>query len=78
MPMRVSSLDKKAEIARDIVVAYLSHMDANALADLDKVRGAIERLVGVVDETFEVPERGQAGFGISPTIPPPVRHHDED
>ncbi len=74
MPIRVNSSEKKAEIARDVVVAYLSHVKDDELANLDKVDDAITRLVDVVDRTFETSERPQtAGFGMSPSIPPPGR-----
>ena len=72
MSIRVSTPEKKAEIARDVVVAYLSHVKDEDLRDLEKVSGAIERLVDVVDRTFEVPEKPQAGFGLSPTLPRPT------
>ena len=75
MPIRVSTTEKKADIARDVVVAYLSHVKDEELADLDKVGAAISRLIDVVDQQFEVSERHQAaGFGISPTIPAPTPH----
>lgn len=70
--MKVTTPEKKAEIARDVVVAYLSHVKDENLADLDLVTGAIRRLVDVVDEIFEVPEKPSAGFGLSPTIPSPT------
>lgn len=73
MTMRVTSPEKKAEIARDVVVAYLSHVKDEDLQDLDKVSKAIERLVEVVDRTFEVPDKPSAGFGMSPSIPAPAR-----
>jgi hypothetical protein len=69
MAIRVSSTEKKAEIARDVVVAYLSNAGEQQLADLDKVGEAIQRLVDVVDHAFDVPDRAPAGFGITPTIP---------
>lgn len=72
MTIRVTTPEKKAEIARDVVVAYLSHVKDEELADLDKVGKAIEQLVAVVDRTFEVPDRPSAGFGLTPTIPPPT------
>lgn len=69
MSIRVTNTEKKAEIARDLVVAYLSNVEKDQLNDLEKVESAIKRLVDVVDNTFEVPDRPQAGFGMSPTIP---------
>ena len=57
MPIHVNTSEKKAEIARDVVVAYLSHVKDEELADLGKVDEAITRLVDVVDRTFEVSER---------------------
>ncbi len=72
MALKVSTAEKKAEIARDVVVAYLSHVKDEELADLEKVGEAIARLVDVVDRTFEVPERPQPGFGITPTLPHPT------
>jgi hypothetical protein len=75
MPIHVSNAEKKAEIARDVVVAYLSHVKDEELSDLGKVGEAITRLVDVVDQTFEVSERPTPGFG-SPTIPRPAAKHD--
>jgi hypothetical protein len=73
MPIRVSTTEKKADIARDVVVAYLSHMRDEELSDLKKVEQAISRLIEVVDQQFEVAERpSAAGFGITPTIPAPT------
>src|SRR5438128_10031281 len=43
MPIHVSTSEKKAEIARDVVVAYLSHVKDEELADLAKVDQAITR-----------------------------------
>jgi hypothetical protein len=71
MPINVSTAEKKAEIARDIVVAYLSHVKDEELADLGKVDAAITRLVEVVDRTFDVAEHRAPGFGITPTLPRP-------
>ena len=72
MPIRVENGDKKAEIARDVVVAYLSHVKDEQLADLGKVDEAITRLVDVVDRTFEVAEHRAPGFGVAPSIPRPA------
>ena len=72
MPMRVSGPDQKALIAKDVVVAYLSHMKPEDLTDLDKVDEAIERLVDTVDRTFEVSEKAHTGFGLSPSLPRPT------
>jgi hypothetical protein len=69
MPIQVSNAEKKAEIARDVVVAYLSHVKDEQLADLGKVDEAITRLVDVVDRTFEVAEHRAPGFGVSPSLP---------
>jgi hypothetical protein len=76
MPIHVSSAEKKAEIARDVVVAYLSHVKDEELSDLGKVGEAITRLVDVVDQTFEVTERGTPGFGMAPSIPRPAAKHE--
>ena len=65
MPIQVSTAEKKAEIARDVVVAYLSHVKDEELSDLGKVDEAITRLVDVVDRTFEVEEHRAPGFGIA-------------
>ncbi|MCA1647437.1 MAG: hypothetical protein LC797_18930 [Chloroflexi bacterium] len=72
MPITVSNSEKKAEIARDVVVAYLSHVKDEELADLGKVDAAITRLVDVVDRTFEVEEHRAPGFGIAPSLPRPA------
>ena len=69
MPIHVSNAEKKAEIARDVVVAYLSHVKDESLTDLGKVDEAITRLVDVVDRTFEVSERPTPGFGMTPSLP---------
>ncbi|HET6318459.1 MAG TPA: hypothetical protein VFG86_18550 [Chloroflexota bacterium] len=71
MPIQVSTAEKKAEIARDVVVAYLSHVKEEALTDLDKVDAAITHLVDVVDRSFEVEHHRAPGFGVAPTIPQP-------
>jgi hypothetical protein len=76
MPIHVSTSEKKAEIARDVVVAYLSHVKDEELSDLGKVDAAISRLVDVVDRTFEVEEHRAPGFGIPPTIPRPAARSD--
>ena len=74
MPIRVTTSEKKADIAKDIIVAYLGHMKEDDLADLEKVETAIAQLVDVVDRTFEVTERQTAaGFGMAPSIPAPGR-----
>lgn len=70
--MRVTNPDKKADIAKDVVVAYLSHMKPEDLSDLDRVDEAITRLVDVVERTFEVPEKAATGFGLTPTLPRPT------
>jgi hypothetical protein len=76
MPIQVTNAEKKADIARDVVVAYLSHVKDEQLADLGKVDEAITRLVDVVDRTFTVEEHRVPGFGMTPRIPPPqaARH----
>jgi hypothetical protein len=71
MPIQVSTAEKKAEIARDVVVAYLSNVKDEELSDLGKVGEAITRLVDVVDRTFEVEQHRTPGFGVAPTIPQP-------
>jgi hypothetical protein len=76
MPINVSTTEKKAEIARDVVVAYLSHVKDEELSDLAKVDEAIRRLVDVVDHTFEVAEHRAPGFGIPPSIPQPRPRSD--
>jgi hypothetical protein len=77
MPIQVSTAEKKAEIARDVVVAYLSHVKDEELSDLGKVDEAISRLIDLVDRQFNVEEhRGQAGFGVPPTIPRPQPRSD--
>jgi hypothetical protein len=76
MPIQVSTAEKKAEIARDVVVAYLSHVKDEELSDLGKVDAAISRLVDVVDRTFQVEEHRAPGFGIPPSIPRPQPRHD--
>jgi hypothetical protein len=76
MPIHVSTSEKKAEIARDVVVAYLSHVKDEELSDLGKVDAAISRLVDVVDRTFEVEEHRAPGFGMPPSIPRPQAKHD--
>jgi hypothetical protein len=73
MPIQVTTAEKKAEIARDVVVAYLSHVKDEELTDLGKVDEAILRLVDVVDRAFEVQEHRAPGFGIPPTLPPAKR-----
>lgn len=72
MSIKVTTPEKKAEIARDIVVAYLSNVEKAELADLDKVNAAITRLVDVVDQTFEAPEKASPGFGLTPSLPRPT------
>ena len=74
MPIQVSSSEKKAEIARDVVVAYLSHVKDDELSDLTKVDDAITRIVDVVDRTFAVEEHRAPGFGVAPSIPRPAKH----
>ena len=77
MPIHVSTSEKKAEIARDVVVAYLSHVKDEQLADLAKVDEAITRLVDVVDRTFDVEEHRAPGFGMTPNLPrPQVARHE--
>jgi len=73
MPIQVTTAEKKAEIARDVVVAYLSHVKDEQLTDLGKVDEAILRLVDVVDRAFEVQEHRAPGFGIPPTLPPAAK-----
>jgi hypothetical protein len=75
MPIHVTTSEKKAEIARDVVVAYLSHVKDEELSDLGKVDAAITRLVDVVDRTFEVEQHRAPGFG-TPSIPAPAARHD--
>ena len=76
MPIQVNTSEKKAEIARDVVVAYLSHIKDEELSDLGKVDEAITRLVEVVDRTFSVEQHRAPGFGVAPSIPAPAAHHD--
>lgn len=74
MPIQVTTSEKKAEIARDVVVAYLSHVKDEELSDLGKVDAAISRLIDVVDRQFEVETHRAPGFGVAPSIPTPARH----
>lgn len=76
MPIQVSTSEKKAEIARDLLVAYLSHVKDEELSDLAKVDAAISRLVEAVDRTFEVEEHRAPGFGIPPSLPRTPAKHD--
>jgi hypothetical protein len=76
MPIQVSNAEKKADIARDVVVAYLSHVKDDELSDLGKVDEAITRLVAVVDRTFSVEEHRAPGFGVTPSIPRPQPRGD--
>ena len=76
MAIHVSTSEKKAEIARDVLVAYLSHVKDEELSDLGKVDAAISRLVEAVDRTFEVEEHRAPGFGVPPTLPRPAARHD--
>jgi hypothetical protein len=76
MSIHVSTSEKKAEIARDVLVAYLSHVKDEELSDLGKVDAAITRLVEAVDRTFEVEEHRAPGFGMPPSIPRPQARHD--
>jgi hypothetical protein len=76
MPINVTTSEKKAEIARDVVVAYLSHVKDEQLADLGKVDEAITRLIDVVDRQFQVEQHRAPGFGMPPSIPAPASHHD--
>jgi hypothetical protein len=76
MPIQVNTSEKKAEIARDVVVAYLSHVKDEELSDLTKVDEAITRLIDVVDRTFSVEQHRAPGFGMPPSIPAPAAHHD--
>jgi hypothetical protein len=76
MSIQVNTSEKKAEIARDVVVAYLSHVKDEELADLGKVDAAITRLIDVVDRAFSVEQHRAPGFGVAPSIPAPAGHHD--
>jgi hypothetical protein len=76
MSIQVGTSEKKAEIARDVVVAYLSHVKDEELSDLGKVDAAITRLVDAVDRAFEVEQHRAPGFGVAPTIPSPQARHD--
>jgi hypothetical protein len=76
MSIQVNTSEKKAEIARDVVVAYLSHVKDEQLADLGKVDEAITRLIDVVDRAFSVEQHRAPGFGVAPSIPAPAGHHD--
>ena len=76
MSIHVSTSEKKAEIARDVLVAYLSHVKDEELSDLGKVDAAISRLVEAVDRTFEVEEHRAPGFGMAPNLPRPAAKHD--
>jgi len=76
MSIQVNTSEKKAEIARDVVVAYLSHVKDEQLADLGKIDEAITRLIDVVDRAFSVEQHRAPGFGVAPSIPAPAGHHD--
>ncbi|HEY2594673.1 MAG TPA: hypothetical protein VGK33_12310 [Chloroflexota bacterium] len=76
MSIQVNTSEKKAEIARDVVVAYLSHVKDEQLADLGKIDEAITRLIDVVDRSFSVEQHRAPGFGVAPSIPAPAGHHD--
>ncbi|MBV8720335.1 MAG: hypothetical protein JO020_02750 [Chloroflexi bacterium] len=77
MPINVTTSEKKAEIARDVVVAYLSHVKDEELSDLTKVDAAISRLIDVVDRQFQVEQHRAPGFGVPPSIPSPApARHD--
>ena len=76
MSIQVNTSEKKAEIARDVVVAYLSHVKDEELADLGKVDEAIMRLIDVVDRAFSVEQHRAPGFGAAPSIPAPAGRHD--
>jgi hypothetical protein len=76
MSIQVNTSEKKAEIARDVVVAYLSHVKDEELSDLGKIDEAITRLVEVVDRTFSVEQHRAPGFGMGPSIPAPASRHD--
>ncbi len=76
MSIQVNTSEKKAEIARDVVVAYLSHVKDEELADLGKVDAAITRLIDVVDRAFSVEQHRTPGFGMAPSIPAPAGRHD--
>ena len=76
MPIHVSTSEKKAEIAKDVVVAYLSHVKDEELSDLDKVDAAISHLVEVIDRSFQVEEHRAPGFGMAPSIPRPQPRAD--
>src|ERR1044072_6967074 len=71
MPIHVSNTEKKAEIARDVVVAYLSHVKDEELSDLTKVDEAISRLIDVVDRPFQLEQHRAPGLGAP--APPPAR-----
>ena len=77
MPIHVSTAEKKAEIARDVVVAYLSHVKDEELSDLGKVDEAITRLVDVVDRTFEVTERRRPASAWRRRCPAPAAKSNE-
>lgn len=76
MPIQVTTSEKKAEIARDVIVAYLAHVKDEELSDLGKVDAAITHLVDTVDRTFSVEQHRAPGFGVAPSIPSPSGHHD--
>ena len=76
MPITVTTSEKKAEIARDVVVAYLSHVKDEELSDLTKVDAAISRLIDVVDKQFQVEQHRAPGFGVAPTIPQTAARHE--
>ena len=76
MSIQVTTSEKKAEIARDVVVAYLSHVKDEELSDLGKVDAAITRLIDLVDRAFEIEQHRAPGFGVAPSIPTSATRHE--
>ena len=66
MPIHVGTSEKKAEIARDVVVAYLSHVKDEELADLSKVEGVRLRQPrnSIGKPHIPQPIRNRHGWGI--------------
>ncbi len=65
VPLRFSNPEKKAEIARDLAVAYISHVNPEHLREIDEVCRAIEKLFDTIDRVLEVAEPRPMGL---PTV----------
>ncbi len=60
--MRFTNAEKKAEIARDLAVAYIGHVNPEHLRDVDQLCRAVERLFETVDRILEVQEPRPMGL----------------